>query len=144
MKTIKDANLCTDKRDRYLEERAHWVASLSNGEVIYGDDDRGDEKIAWKRLVAYCTANSLTVSELALRFRSHIMKLKIDGFDRIAAVNSMFFSYPNTYKASYNIVFEKNGNCHVIQYILPELIIVREFDRDSECYEAVLIKVNYG
>lgn len=144
MSTIEDANLCLNKRDRYLEERAHWVATLSNDVVVYGDDDRGDEKIAWKRLVAYCTVNSLTIRALALRFRNHIMKLDIGEYDRIAVVNSVFFSYPNVYKSSYNIVFEKNKNCNVIQYILPELLVVREFNRDSECYEHMLVRINYG
>lgn len=144
MKTIENANLCLDKRDRYLEERAHWVATLSDGVVVYGDDDRGDEKIAWKRLVGYCNDNYLTIQALALRFRSYIMKLDISECDRVAVVNSVFFSYPNVYKSSYNIVFEKNKNCNVVQYILPELLIVREFSRNSECYEHMLMRINHG
>jgi hypothetical protein len=70
--------ICT-KQDEFLEEKVIWIAYLSDGTIVYQDDDRPKEAEpnAWLRLKYHLLHNSspITLSRLFLRFRSHIVEL---------------------------------------------------------------------
>ena len=52
--------------------RAVWVCTLSNGEVVYQDDNKyGYDDVAWKRLQKYCLDKSVHPIHMGIRFRSH-------------------------------------------------------------------------
>src|SRR5688572_26252240 len=59
-------------QDRY-ESHTRWIATLSNGQIVYEDDDRPgiSPRSAWIRLCAYCKENNLHVVNITLQFRSH-------------------------------------------------------------------------
>ena len=73
-------NLCT-KPDDFLEEKAIWIATLSDGTKVYQDDERPgvDEPSAWIRLGHYLGESGLGIVGMELRFRSHIVPLPPDA-----------------------------------------------------------------
>lgn len=59
--------------DGYVLDRWHLEVTLNNGEKVFQDDYRpGLEPMAWRRLKSYCVSNSLFITSLRLRFRSHV------------------------------------------------------------------------
>jgi len=67
--------LCTTP-DEFIEEKARWVATLSNGLKVYQDDDRPGEEInsAWIRLKTYLEiSKEISIIGLHLQFRSNII-----------------------------------------------------------------------
>ncbi len=61
--------------DEYINDRdkTHWFVDLSDGTRVFGDDFRyGPDDRAWKRLRTYLYENSLYITKLWIRFRSHI------------------------------------------------------------------------
>ena len=68
--------LCTNQ-DSFLEDKAIWVATLSNGITIYQDDERPgiEEPIAWKRMRTYCAEEGVGIEFLRLKFRSNVVPI---------------------------------------------------------------------
>lgn len=71
---LKD--FCTDKNDPFLEEKTYWVITLSDGTVIYQDDNKPniEESSAWIRLGHYIRATNLYIVKFHLQFRDHIVR----------------------------------------------------------------------
>lgn len=66
------------------KDKTIWIASLSDGSVVYQDDDRpGLEPIAWFRLKKYVYEKNLDIVGLKIKFRSHTENIlennKYDG-----------------------------------------------------------------
>jgi len=90
--------LCTQP-DEFLEEKAIWIATLTDGTKVYQDDDRPgvSEPSAWIRLGRYLKEHGLGIVEMELRFRSHVIPLPKDapgyyfarGIKRDAAAGSV-------------------------------------------------------
>lgn len=129
-------NLClTD--DEYVRNRPRWVATLSNGEVVYGDDDRPgvDTPSAWVRLRTYCLEQGVGISKLHFQFRSNIQHLpSATGyfFARTACGVDSGWSFDGV-RVGY-VVAETVYTTH---YKTPELVVIdqdeRPLDRSSEC-----------
>lgn len=73
------SSLCTQP-DEFLEEKAIWIVTLSDGTKVYQDDDRPgvDEPSAWIRLGHYLREAGLGIVGMELRFRSHVVPLPSD------------------------------------------------------------------
>lgn len=57
-----------------FDREARWIATLSNGLIVYQDDDRyGPKDPAWLRLTKYCKDNKLRLNNLRIQFRSNII-----------------------------------------------------------------------
>jgi len=78
-----DDRICTQEDEFVLEildREARWVATLSNGLVIFQDDGRYCQKDpAWLRLGNYCRKNSVKITNLRIQFRSNI--IDFNGYD---------------------------------------------------------------
>lgn len=84
--TMTKYHLCIDEHDPFLEEKAIWIAHLSNGVCVFQDDDRPglneetlgfkDAHSAWVRLFHYlCIHMSCTIDLIRLKFRDHVIRL---------------------------------------------------------------------
>lgn len=72
-------SICKEKDD-FIDSKemweAHWRVDLNNGEQVYDDDGRRNEKdqpmiSSWLRLKEYCDEHKLWITSMYLRFRSH-------------------------------------------------------------------------
>jgi len=78
--------LCIDEHDPFLEERAIWIAHLSNGLCVFQDDDRRgiteetlgirDAHSTWVRLFHYLVEDhTCQITMIRLKFRDHVIRL---------------------------------------------------------------------
>lgn len=73
--------LCTTD-DIYVRDRVRWVVLLSNGQMVYQDDDRPGivEPSAWKRLRNYCIDNEdVYIVKMWVQFRSNRILVEPEG-----------------------------------------------------------------
>ena len=125
--------------DEYVRDRFRWVATLSDGRVAYGDDDRpgvmpGD---SWHRLKAYCLENGLWVEDLALQFRSHIIPIPYseDGYYLARTVCGVY-GEPHTFSGC--VAGPVAGDrIEIVEFLVPELEPIRHetrpLDPDNPC-----------
>tara|TARA_R110000824_G_scaffold89045_6_gene218596 strand:+ start:3130 stop:3591 length:462 start_codon:yes stop_codon:yes gene_type:complete len=121
--------LCIEDCD-YLEDKAIWVASLSNGLLVHQDDYRsGKEPIAWKRLGRYCKLESIDISGMYLKFRSHIIPSpdEADGYYFAYGAHKEFDE--NHTRQHYVFGYAVDKNVHYGWYANPELILTKERTR---------------
>ncbi len=67
------SQICTSY-DSYLQDqdKAVWIAELSDGTQVFCDDGRyGEKDIAWARLRKYLKNSGLRIAKLLIKFRSH-------------------------------------------------------------------------
>lgn len=119
-----------------------WTAVLSDGTVVYQDDDRPDyeESSAWLRLKQYVAENNLSVVNLGVKFRTNQIWLEPNKegyfFCKVAGAN---WDGGPTYHF-YNIGFIEDNVAHIKQYRLPELTIFQEFSRHLDnCTEQTVV-----
>ena len=74
----------------YLVDKTIWVVTLSNGLVVYQDDEKSgkNEPVAWKRLYDYCQKEKADIIGMYLKFRSNIKQMP-SGED----IDGYYFSY---------------------------------------------------
>jgi len=115
--------------DDFLHEKTYWFAELSNGEIVYQDDNRpGLEPSAWVRLGKYVRENDLRIVALSVRFRSHIERLPRDCaayyFSKGACRDMTSPKTVNTLVLGYQATPVDSFKC--LWYKCPELIVVNE------------------
>ena len=81
---------------KYADNNPIWIATLSNGETIYQDDDRPniEPASAWVRLKQYCEENSFHITNLKVRNRTHIEEVGSghDGYFFCKGAGALMFS----------------------------------------------------
>ena len=138
-------NICVSE-DAFLEDKAIWVADLSNGIKVYQDDRRPNvtEEVAWKRLRLYCVENNVKIESLRLKFRSNIVTIG----EKQDLNEGYYFSYGVTKKIDekfpinyYILGYCKKGSLHCKWYKIPELIEtssknrkISEEDIQNQCF----------
>lgn len=135
--------ICNFYDQEYFEDKAIWIAELSNGIIVYQDDGKNSEieYSAWIRLKEHLLKNNLCIVKMYIRFRSNIMYLLEDNAD------GYFFSIGiiGMMSSSENINFYilgsvKNNKVHVKKIKIPELIVFDEEERElDKCSEHQLI-----
>jgi hypothetical protein len=89
--TAVDFGLKTSSHDEdWILSHAYWIAILSNGEVIYGDDTSPsleEERSEWIKLKRYLTHNKLRIKKVTFKFRSNSV-----DFDIPLSVNWIYLS----------------------------------------------------
>lgn len=88
--TPADLELSTSPPDEdYSLSHAYWYMRLSNGEIIYQDDDNPNknEKYTWLALKKYISLNKLRIKHVVFKFRSNEVHFEIKD-----SVNWIYFS----------------------------------------------------
>lgn len=112
-----------------IEERSFWIVHLSNGEILYQDDERYEEP-AILRLKEYVESNNLSIIKIFIRFRSH-WELAYEGIsDGIyfrRSIKGGIFSEKNEHSL---IIGHVQGNkAYCKKWIVPEIICCEEETR---------------
>jgi hypothetical protein len=111
--------------DDFNREKPIWGAELSNGEIVYQDDERPgyEPAIAWRRLRGYCLTGNIYLKNLWLQYFSH----KISALP--SNVPGYFFSFKNVFlldsksNFDYYMIGIVSGDSVIIQnYKIPELL----------------------
>lgn len=127
------------KEDDFLEDKSYWIATLSNGVVVYGDDGRPGETVssAWLRLTQYLVDNCLTIVKFGIKFRDHYEELPSnkDGYYFSHGVLGGLFCEKNI---SYQVLgYVEDDMVWCWHYITPSLvrsqITSKGLDRKSPC-----------
>lgn len=124
--------------DDFLQSRYYthpmWVATLSDGRKVYGDDDRPGrtEPSAWIRLASYLRQNQLAITAIELRFRSNFVEAAPPGaasyFLRRGLLGWMSGVQQGIYLVGHQ---EKPGDLvQVTHWSSPELTVMERSHRD--------------
>jgi hypothetical protein len=115
------------------KDKTYWIATLSDGTVVYEDDGRPDlERVSWFRLRNYCKENSLSIVKMAMRFRSNYVECFVpaDGvFFRRSCLGSFGLKASDGSVKSLEFYLIGNvlgNNIHVQRWHVPELIMSDE------------------
>ena len=116
--------------------RATWlIVTLKDGSEYFIDNtDR------WHELKRYCDNNNVFLSKLSIQFKSHRETIDIRGIDGIYFAKSVVGMLGAESKNTYTIGKIKDGIVHKTLWLIPELIVEREFeDYESGCFEESII-----
>ena len=137
-----DCQVCFE-RDGWIqdieESTTIWICTLSNGEIIYQDDERPDRMhhSAWVRLKNYCEANGLYVVKIQLKFRSHSEFVFDEEADGYCFRKGVLGSFGSANQHFYLVGILKNGIVNMQKWSVPELILSETDERNpsdlSDC-----------
>ena len=134
----KQYGLCL-KEDCFLEDKAIWIAVLSNGLSVCQDDDRPgvSEPCAWKRLGKYVAEDGLDVVGVYIRFRSHTEKANVSCENQ--NVKGVYFSYgiiksvnDTVDRKYYTFGFYAGEELKYDWFLVPEIVKTDETTRRIE------------
>lgn len=128
-------------RDKWIKDyrtnkNAVWIrCKLTNGQEFNFDVFEG-----WRILKYKCEKDKLFFSELMLQFRSHCVTIDVDGASAIYLIRSIMGQFGAESKHYYTTGVLKDGKVHKKMWIIPELMVDKEFVDDIEdCFEEALI-----
>ena len=126
----------------YAANRPIWIVKLSNGESVFQDDDRPNTKpkSAWLRLKIYCKEHNLRITEMCLKYRSHIENIDsgCDGYYFCKGAGGFLFS--DVTVDSFVVGTLSQNVLQVSHWKLPELMIMHTETRDKIDNEECLIE----
>lgn len=137
--------------DAYLQDldRTVWVAELSNGIMVYGDDYRyGERDIAFRRLEQYLKEQNLRISKIFVKFRSHIELAQERNENTVGWYFGRgigaWMGQPETHYIITGQVqeapsLEFQRSCHCKKWRVPEVILEEEDTRDPERFPENII-----
>ena len=134
--------ICTEC-DEFLDEKTIWIARLSDGTVVYQDDNREgvEHHSAWIRLMSHCDDNDLGIEEIKVRFRDHTEFVpKGDRYPFSKAVGS-FVGHGDEHFLIFGVVNDKKMDR--LWYKIPEVIVTETEtveEEDLQKYESLMIK----
>ena len=127
----------------YADNNPLWIATLSNGEVVYQDDGRPNVKpaSALARLKKYCEVNDVHITNIKIRKRTHIEDLgsDCDGYFFCKSAGALLFGDMTQHAFIFGTL---NGEkLSVRKWRLPELIPEATEERDPyELPECIIAK----
>lgn len=116
--------------------RATWlIITLKDGTEYFIDNtDR------WHELKRYCDNNKIFLSKLSIQFKSHRERIDITNIDGIYFAKSVIGILGAESKQTYTIGKIKDGIVHKTLWLIPELIVEKEYeDYESGCFEESII-----
>ena len=131
--------ICTEP-DLYIAQKFEWgtvwVATLSDGSVVYQDDDREgvEPESAWIRLGMYCEENSLHITSFTIQNGTNTVRIKedADGYFFCKGAGGFLFTSDGATYQSYIVGTLKDGLLRVDVYNVPELTIHYSENRNPE------------
>ena len=122
-----------------FEKGSVWVATLSDGSVVYQDDERDgvDPKSAWERLGIHCGETGIHVVDMYIQNGTNKVEIgkNHDGYYFCKGAGG--FLYGGLTHHSYVCGVLKGGVLLVTAYNVPELTIqfeeTRAVDKNSIC-----------
>ena len=131
--------ICTEP-DLYVAQMFEWgtvwVATLSDGSVVYQDDDREgvEPESAWIRLGMYCEENSLHITSFTIQNGTNTVRIKedADGYFFCKGAGGFLFTSDGATYQSYIVGTLKDGLLRVDVYNVPELTIHYSENRNPE------------
>jgi len=116
--------------------RATWlIVTVKDGTEYFIDSTQ-----RWHELKRYCDNNNVFINKLSIQFKSHRERIDIKDIDGIYFVKSVIGMLGAESKQTYTIGKLKDGIVHKTMWLIPELIIEREYDdRESDCFQESII-----
>tara|TARA_R110000751_G_scaffold289780_1_gene396064 strand:- start:651 stop:1067 length:417 start_codon:yes stop_codon:yes gene_type:complete len=133
--------ICTNKEDKFLKEKTIWIASLSDGTVVYQDDYRkgADPGSSWLRLKVHVEDNGLHIEKISIRFRSHTEEVPEGEYYHFA--KSIACMVGETQEDYFVLGIFNEGRMVRKWYSVPSIIVTKEsIIDDIEKYRPHLIK----
>jgi len=119
-------------------KQAVWLkCELTDGKEFFFEDYS-----AWKIIKNSCEQSGAFVKDFRLQFRSHEVKVDIDSDndEAIYFVRSVMGKLGGVTSEYYTVGILRDNKVHKQMWLIPELIIDKEFDDDiSECFEEAII-----
>jgi len=110
--------------DDFLEEKTIWVCQLSNGIMVYQDDNRPNisPSSAWLRLKTYALENKVRITRMFLKFRSHVVELPhyADAYFFCKGI-ARFTGTKNLPSYNCGAIFKNVETFECIHFLIPEL-----------------------
>lgn len=146
----RESGICT-VYDSYLQDidRTVWIAELSDGTKVYGDDYRyGEKDLAFKRLKSYLTESGLRIQKIYLKFRSHVELCQERNENTVGwyfgrgigcwmGQENIHYMITGQVQEEPSIEFQRN--CHCKKWRVPEVILDEEDTRDPEKFPENII-----
>lgn len=116
--------------------RATWlIVTLKDGTEYFVDSTE-----RWHELKRYCDNNNIFLSKLSIQFKSHRERIDITDIDGIYFAKSVIGLLGAESKQTYTIGKLKNGIVQKTMWLIPELIVEREYDDyESSCFKESII-----
>jgi hypothetical protein len=123
--------VCTQD-DEYVRERPRWTVELSNGDVVYQDDDRPgvEPASAWLRLRSHLAATGLRIRAMWLQFRSNRVRVGPEYADGYFFANMAFgvlqFNGRQEWRRGFvvGVYSEPHGELWAYTFKVPELALL--------------------
>jgi len=122
---------------RYRSNKdAIWIkCKLTDDRQFYHDDFKG-----WLQIKDICDTDGVFVKELKLSFRSHEISVDIDDAEAVYLIKSVMGQIGADTKHYYTTGVLKEGIVYKQMWLIPELVIDKEFEENiEECFRQAVI-----
>jgi hypothetical protein len=133
--------------DTFIDEKAVWVAKLSDGSFVYQDDYRPGETIpiAWLRLKKYLeTEKEISIIGLHFRFRSNIIHPLPENSDGYFFSNKIIQPLSKNKVPPFNFFvggYLENKVINRVTIKIPEMdLVARDIKPQNEEYDYYCIR----
>ena len=117
------------------EKEVFINVELSNGRDVYFSDYDN-----WLKIKNICSSEGLTLSRLALQFRSHLEEIDIVNAEAVYLVRSVMGQIGERSKSYLTTGTLVDNIVHKKMWLTPELIIEKEYEDTIEgCFEEAMI-----
>ena len=122
---------------RYRSNKdAIWIkCKLTDDRQFYHDDFKG-----WLQIKDICDTDGVFVKELKLSFRSHEISVDLDDAEAVYLIKSVMGQIGADTKHYYTTGVLKEGIVYKQMWLIPELVIDKEFEENiEECFRQAVI-----
>ena len=122
---------------RYRSNKdAIWIkCKLTDDRQFYHDDFKG-----WLEIKDICDTDGVFVKELKLSFRSHEVSVDLDDAEAVYLIKSVMGQIGADTKHYYTTGVLKEGIVYKQMWLIPELVIDKEFEENiEECFRQAVI-----
>jgi hypothetical protein len=123
----------TTRDINFWEENPRWEATLSNGLVVYSDNQYINNKSDWERLKDFCKNNSLKINNFLIGFRDNVINIEnVTYFRRM-----LLGSFGGHIKHFFVIGTGNSSPIDVYIYGLPDMMLSEQEKREVDLGELI-------